>query len=423
MKGGKIYSLIKALWPVCRSITGDGVRKTLKIIQKKIPDLKIVEVPSGTKCFDWEIPKEWNIRDAYILDPEGSKIIDFRKSNLHVVSYSIAVDKELSLSDLQKHLHSIKDYPNAIPYVTSYYNENWGFCMTHNQRKTLKEGKYRVVIDSSLEPGHMTFGELIIKGRSKNEVLISTYICHPSMANNELSGPSLTTYLCRYIKKLKPKYTYRIIFIPETIGSIYYLSQNIDYLKPFVFAGLNINCVGDNNNWSFLPTKNGNSYIDRLVRRILDKEKIKFKEFSFLERGSDERQYCSPGIDLPVCSVMRSKFNTFDEYHTSLDNLEFISKIGLQKSFVVYCKILDQIENDIIPFSQVKAEPMMSKRGLRSSIGKRGSSHSSKILMDFLMYSDGKNNLEEIARIINCKINEAKEVLDILEKYGLIKSY
>ena len=420
MSGKHIFDLMSTLWPICRSITGDGVRETLNKIQSFLPGLKVHEVPTGTKCFDWEIPKEWNIKDAYILNPNGEKIIDFNVSNLHVVNYSIPVNKEIDLKDLQSHLHSIKNQPDAIPYVTSYYKENWGFCISHNQRERLRKGKYKVVIDSELKNGHLTYGELIIKGKSKKEVFISTYICHPSMANNELSGPCLTTFLTRYIEKMNPKYTYRIIFVPETIGSIFYLSKNLKILQENILAGFNINCVGDNNNWSFLPSKNGNLYVDRLTRRILKKRGVNYKEYSFLERGSDERQYCSPGIDLPVCSIMRSKYNTFEEYHTSHDNLEFVSEDGLQGAFEIYCNLIDEIERDIIPFCKIMAEPMMSKRGLRPTIGKRNSANSTKIFMDFLIFADGKNNLKEISKLINCDLEEAVKILDTLKKLDLI---
>ena len=423
MSGTSIYSLMESLWPICRSITGNGVRKTLQKIQLILPELSIIEVPTGTKCFDWQIPKEWNINDAYIINSKGEKIVDFKKSNLHIVNYSIPINLELELNELQKHLHSLEDQPDAIPYVTSYYKEDWGFCITQNQRKNLKEGNYRVVIDSTLEKAHLTYGELIIEGKTKKEIFISTYICHPSMANNELSGPCLTTFLADYIQKINPKYTYRIIFIPETIGAICYLSQHLKAMQSSVIAGFNINCVGDDKNWSFLPSKQGNSYVDRLTRRILNKEGIEFKEYSFLTRGSDERQYCSPGIDLPVCSIMRSKYDTFAEYHTSLDNLDFVSKEGLQRSFDIYCKLIDRLESDVLPKALIKGEPMMSKRGLRPTTGKRGSAYSSRVLMNFLMYADGTNNLEDIAQLIKCELNEVKEVMSILMKHKLLEPF
>ena len=254
-EGRDIYDLCKKLWPIARSITGNGVRETLNIIQQEIPNLIIHEVPTGTDCFDWKIPKEWNIKGAYIIDPNGKIIIDFRDNNLHVVSYSVPINKTVSLSELQQHLYSLPEQPDAIPYVTSYYEERWGFCITENQRKVLVEGDYQVCIDSTLTNGSLTYGELIIPGKSKKEVFLSTYVCHPSMANNELSGPTVTTYLAKWIQSQPREYTYRIIFIPETIGSICYLSKNIKVMKKNTIAGFNISCVGDDNAYSYLASR------------------------------------------------------------------------------------------------------------------------------------------------------------------------
>ncbi len=423
MEGEKIFNLMNKLWPFCRSITGNGVRKTLKIIKNIINDLKIIEVPTGTKCFDWKVPKEWNVNDAYVIDPFGKKIIDFKESNLHLVNYSSSIDKEMELDELNNNLYSLPNKPNAIPYVTSYYKDSWGFCLQENKRKNLKKGKYRVVIDSTHESGYLTYGELFIKGKIDKEIFISTYICHPSMANNELSGPCLTTFLSKYILNKKNKYSYRIIFIPETIGSICYLSNNLKVLKEKVFSGFNINCVGDENNWSFLPSKQGNNYCDKISRRVLKKLDINYKEYSFLDRGSDERQYCSPGIDLPVCSIMRSKYNTYDEYHTSLDNLEYVSSKGLDQSFHVYKEIIDSIERDVFPKVKILGEPMMSKRGLRPTTGMRYSADSGKDIMNFLIYSDGKNSLADISEKIKISMDKAYVIMKDLEKLKLIRIY
>ena len=411
---------MEELWPLCRSITGNGVRETLKIIKNKINDLKIIEVPSGTKCFDWEIPKEWNVKDAYVLDPEGKKIIDFKKSNLHLVNYSISINKEMELEELEKKLYSLPRQPDAIPYVTSYYKDDWGFCIQDEIRKNLKKGIYKVVINSNHKSGFLTYGELYIKGQIEKEIFISTYICHPSMANNELSGPCLTTFISNYILSKKNKFSYRIIFIPETIGSVYYLSKKLDDLKKNVIAGFNINCVGDKNNWSFLASKDGNNYCDKVSRRVLKKLKINYKEYSFLERGSDERQYCSPGVDLPVCSIMRSKYNTYQEYHTSLDNLNFICSEALNDSFSVYQNIFDFIEIDTIPKTKILGEPMMSKRGLRPTVGMRGSADFGRDIMNFLIYSDGKNSLTDISEKIKISEERAHNILADLLKLDLI---
>ena len=252
--GQAIYELAVELFPICRSITGEGVRKTLKRLQEILPDLQIYEVPSGTRAFDWSVPLEWNIHDAYIIDPDGKKIVDFSHSNLHVVGYSTPVNEVMSLVELQEHLHSLPEQPDAIPYLTSYYEQQWGFCITHSQRMSLVPGEYRVVIDSKLDKGSLTYGELIIPGKTDREIFLSTYICHPSMGNNELSGPTVTTYLAKWIGELESRnFTYRIIFIPETIGSIVYLSKNMDILKSRMIAGYNVTCIGDDNNYSYLP--------------------------------------------------------------------------------------------------------------------------------------------------------------------------
>jgi len=325
--GNNMYELVKKLFPICRSITGDGVRKTLEIIKEYIP-IKLYEVPTGTKVFDWVIPKEWNIKGACLMDTANKKIIDFEKNNLHVVGYSTPVNRMVSLSTLQDHLYSLPDQPDAIPYVTSYYKERWGFCITHNDRKKLKEGEYKVFIDSELKEGSLTYGELIIPGESKKEIFISTYICHPSMANNELSGPAVATYLVKWILSKKRKYTYRVIFIPETIGSITYLSRNLEIMKKRMIAGFNVTCVGDERTYSYLPTRAGDAYVDKVALNILNYKSPGFIKWPYLDRGSDERQYNSPGVDLPVASIMRSKYGSYPEYHTSLDNLEFVTSGG-----------------------------------------------------------------------------------------------
>jgi aminopeptidase-like protein len=418
-EGELMHRLMEKLYPICRSITGDGVRKTLKIIQEVIP-LKIHEVPSGTKVFDWEIPKEWNIRDAYILDEEGRKIIDFKKSNLHVVSYSIPVDKMVTLDELQNHLYSIEEQPDAIPYITSYYKERWGFCVTHNQRMQLKKGKYRVYIDSELNDGSLTYGELIIPGQSEKEVFLSTYVCHPSMANNELSGPVLTTYLAKWILSSPRKYTYRIVFIPETIGSITYINKNMDTMKANMIAGFNISCVGDERAYSYLSSRNGNTLADKVALNILKFRKLDFKSYSFLERGSDERQYCSPGVDLPVASIMRSKFGEYPEYHTSLDNMDLVTPAGLQGSFDVYTECIELIEKNETYKVNCFGEPQLGKRGLYPTLSTKESGRMVRDMMNFLAYADGKNDLVDISNIINVPVKELYPIIDKLYKNGLI---
>ena len=277
----QIYDFCKEIFPINRSITGSGVRETLSIIQRELTDLKLHTIPTGEKCFDWRIPMEWNVIDAYIVDPDGKKICNFKDNNLHLMGYSIPINMTIELGELEKNLHSLPGQPNAIPYITSYYKEEWGFCLTHNQRKKLKKGVYTIFIDSSLNNGELTYGELLIKGDTKEEIFFSTYICHPSMGNNEVSGPSVVTYLSKYIlSKVNLRYSYRIIFIPETIGSIAYLSKNLEDMKQNLVAGFNVTCVGDDNNYSFMPSKNGSTLSDKVALHVLKNKQPKFKAFS-----------------------------------------------------------------------------------------------------------------------------------------------
>jgi aminopeptidase-like protein len=419
--GQDIYKLCKKLWPITRSITGDGVRETLRIIQQEISNLTIHEVPTGTQCFDWKIPKEWNIKDAYIIDPDGKKIIDFQDSNLHVVGYSSPINQTVPLAELQEHLHSRPEQPNAIPYVTSYYEERWGFCLTENQRKTLKEGNYQVFINSELSDGSLTYGELIIPGKSEKEIFLSTYVCHPSMANNELSGPTVTTYLAKWIQSQPREYTYRIIFIPETIGSITYLSKNQQKLKENVSAGFNITCVGDDNAYSFLPSRNGSTLSDIVAKHVLKHHAKDFKEYSFLDRGSDERQYCSPGVDLPIASIMRTKYGEYEQYHTSLDNLDFISDKGLYGAFKALTLSIICIENNKVYKYTNLCEPQLGRRGLRSNVGAiNNMTQFNKDVTNVLAYADGKKDLISIAIETDRPLWELIIVVEKLVEHNLL---
>lgn len=421
--GQEMYALCQELFPICRSITGEGFRQSLNILRGHQPDIRIFEVPTGTKCFDWEVPREWNIRDAFIIGPDGRKFCEFKKSNLHVVGYSTPIDKTVSFSELQKHLHSLPEQPDAVPYITSYYKEYWGFCLSHSERQALKEGEYKVYIDSDLKNGALTYGELLIPGERSEEVFLSSYLCHPSMANNELSGPVLATFLAKWIQGLgRRKYTYRIIFIPETIGSICYLSRNFRELKKNVVAGFVLTCVGDDRAYSYLPSRGGESLSDMAALHVLKHLHPKFSRYSFLDRGSDERQYCSPGIDLPVCSVMRTKYGCYPEYHTSLDDLSLISPAGLNGSFEVYQKCIQCIELNEKLRTRVLCEPQLGKRGLYPTTSTKASGRQVRTMMNLLAYCDGTRSTLEIAEKINVPLWELEGIIGRLKMERLLES-
>jgi aminopeptidase-like protein len=420
--GENIYQLAKQLFPICRSITGNGVRKTLAILKHHVPDMQVFEIPSGTKCFDWEVPEEWNINDAFIKDECGKKIISFEDSNLHVVSYSTPIHKKISLEELQQHLHSLPDQPEAIPYVTSYYQKRWGFCLSDSQRKKLLPGEYEVCIDSSLEKGSLTYGELLLPGESRDEIFISTYVCHPSMANNELSGPCVVTFLAKWLSSLKNRrYSYRIIFIPETIGSITYLSRNIAEMKSKTVAGFNVSCIGDERCFSYLPSRHGNTLADRSAKLALSQIDHDFIKYTFLDRGSDERQYCSPGIDLPVASIMRSKYGTFPEYHTSLDDLSLVTPKGLEGGFLALQSAIKIIEGNYYPKIKMLCEPQLGKRGLYSNLSEKNNYNNNSLLMNILAYSDGKTSLIEMAEKFDVNFAAVESNCQKLLDHGLIE--
>lgn len=421
MIGEEIYSLAKKLWPINRSITGDGVRATLEIISEILPSLKVIEVPSGTAVFDWIVPREWKVDDAYIITPSGEKICAFKKCNLHLVGYSIPVHKKISLQELQEHLYSLPDQPTAIPYITSYYKERWGFCISQEQRNQLEDGEYEVFIDSELFDGSLTYGEFFIKGKSCQEIFISTYVCHPSMANNELSGPCVVTFLAKWLSnRLDNRYSYRFVFIPETIGSIAYLSKNMNLLKSNVFAGFNVTCIGDNRSYSYLPSRHGETISDVVARHVLKHIDPSYKSYKWADRGSDERQYCAPGVDLPIASIMRTKYAEYVEYHTSLDNFDVVTIEGLDGGYSAIKRAIETLEQNLFPKIKVFCEPQLGRRGLYPTLSTKTSGEQVKLMMNLITWSDGKKSLLEIAEICSVPVWELYPIANMLSEYQLL---
>jgi len=424
MIGIEIHNLAKKFWKINRSITGEGVRFTLEIIKKDyLQNLLIHSVPSGTKVFDWIVPMEWHVDEAYIIAPGGNKICDFSINNLHLVGYSIPFCGKMKLNDLKNHLYSLPEQPNAIPYVTSYYKEHWGFCITQKQKESLVDGDYEVVINTKLFSGNLNYGEIILPGKSDKEVFLSTYICHPSMANNEISGPVVLTYLAKWLQDLTCRnYTYRIVFVPETIGSIAYISKNFKSLKKNVFAGFNISCVGDDRSYSYLPSRNGKTISDRIAKHVLKWTDPNYIKYNWSDRGSDERQYCAPGIDLPIASILRTKYGMYPEYHTSLDNLhEVVTPKGLNGGYLVLKKTLELIEKNKIYKTNTLCEPyLLKKEGLYPSVSIKNKNLESRRLLDIISYCDGEHSLLDIAEKINVPAWYLYEHVDKLIQHDLI---
>ena len=418
----KYYNIAKTkLFHINRSLTGSGVRKTLNILKKEFPKLKIKKMRSRTKVFDWNIPPEWNVTDAYVMDKYNNKIIDFKRNNLHLIGYSIPIKKNISKKELFKNLYFLKNQPKAIPYITSYYKKRWGFSISYDQYKIFNKryfsnDKFNVVIKSKLNnKGSLNYAELILKGKSKKEILISTYVCHPSMANNELSGPIVSMGLINYFKKIKLNKTLRFIFIPETIGSISYLSKNIKYLKKNIIGGYNLSCIGDERQHSCMFSKYQNSPSDEALVEAYKLLKIKnYKVYSFLKRGSDERQYNSPGVDLKISSIFRSKYGDYLEYHTSLDNFNLVTVKGCLGGFNVARKSIEILLKRNYPKYKIICEPQMGKRNLYPTLSKKNEKKSTKSFLDFLQYADGTNSLEKISSLIKLDLNSVRKIYRIL---------
>jgi aminopeptidase-like protein len=419
--GHGMHDLISDLYPICRSITGEGVRQTLGVIQQHIP-LSIHEVPTGTAVFDWDVPKEWNIQDAYIKNAQGERIIDFKQSNLHVVNYSIPVHRKMPLDELKEHLFTLPDHPDWIPYRTSYYKESWGFCLSHNQYLALADEEYEVCIDSSLADGHLTYGEYLIQGKSTDEVLISCHICHPSLCNDNLSGISLAVYLAKALENLSPKYSYRFLFIPGTIGSITWLSLNEPQVSN-IKHGLVLTCVGDAGPFTYKRSRRGDAEIDRILAYVLKHSGQAHEVIDFSPYGYDERQYCSPGFNLAVGCFMRSSHGTFPEYHTSADNLDFVNPQYLDQSFQMCLSAIQVLEDNRVYLNlNPKGEPRLGKRGLYRMVGgeKDGGVNEMAILW-VLNLADGTYSLLDMAERSGLAFGVIKQAADALLGANLLR--
>ncbi|MFM9986261.1 MAG: DUF4910 domain-containing protein [Flavobacteriales bacterium] len=418
----KLEIYFDRLWPICRSISGNGLRESLAILNEIIP-LSLTEVPTGSQVFDWVVPKEWNIRDAWIKTPDGKLIAQFKTNNLHVVNYSLPVHTKVSKSDLKAHMHTIPEMPDAIPYITSYYKENWGFCLSHAEWSALPEGEYEVYIESTLEEGSMTYGECYLPGESKEEILFSTYLCHPSMANNELSGPLVAALLYEQIKSLpNRRYSYRFLFAPETIGVIAFLAREGQNLKENLRAGYVLTCCGDRSNFTYKQSKNPLNECDHIARHILKHHTDNHRILEFSVGGSDERQYCSPGFNLPVGSLMRTPYQQFKEYHTSLDNKDFVSFSAMEETAMQYFRIAKALELNKKYLNKIAhCEPQLGKRGLYpDSVDPLFNRTQLHRLLHFLSYADGETSLIEIAEKRNECILDYESVVAACVKAGLM---
>jgi aminopeptidase-like protein len=420
----RLESYFDRLWPITRSLTGNGNRETFAILSE-IVDFTMHEIPAGTQCFDWNVPPEWNVSEAWIKNSKGETIVDMRHNNLHLLGYSEPFRGKLSLEELRPHLYSLPDQPDLIPYLTSYYQRRWGFCLPHNDLIALPEDEYDVCIDSSLnDKGSMTLGEAYIQGTSSEEILFSTYICHPSLANNELSGPLVTAFIYDELKKkTNLRYSYRFIFHPETIGSICYLSMVGEHLKKSLAAGFVVTCIGDPGSFTYKRSRRKNSLADRVVETVLKQTEEYYHLVDFFPSGSDERQYCSPGFNLPVGSLMRTMYGKYPQYHTSADNKDFISFAAMKQSVAKYMQVIDALENNYTFINTIPhCEPQLGKRGLYPTLGSQKSTADTVDAMMWLLnLSDGTNDILAIAAESGMKLELLHEVARTLQQHGILK--
>lgn len=418
--GDRMHALMAELYPICRSITGDGVRQTLKRLQQWIP-VTLHEVPSGTSIFDWTVPLEWNIRDAYIADRHGRRVVDFKAHSLHVVSYSRPVRARMSLQELREHVHTLPDYPDRIPYRTAYYKETWGFCLSHQQFLQLRDDEYDVCVDASLEKGHLTYGECYLPGRTEEEVLISCHVCHPSLCNDNLSGIAVATFLAQALGTASRRYSYRFLFIPGTIGSITWLANNRERTAR-IRHGLVLTGVGDPGDVTYKKSRKGDAVIDRAVQHVLKHSGRPHRVIDFVPYGYDERQYCSPGFDLPVGCFMRTPHGQYAEYHTSADDLSFVRPASLEDSFARCLNALCVIENNETYMTQNPyCEPQLGKRGLyRGIAGQREGALNEMALLWVLNLSDGRSSLLDIADRSSLPFETIHSAAEALVHHGLL---
>jgi aminopeptidase-like protein len=419
--GREMYALVEELYPICRSITGDGVRRTLDILRKTVP-VHVHEVPSGTPVFDWTVPREWNVRDAWVAGPDGRRVIDFQRSNLHVVGYSTPVRARMPLAELRPRLFTRPDLPDAVPYRTSYYNETWGFCLSQRQLDALPDGQYEVVIDATLGPGSLTYGEVFVPGATEDEVVVTCHVCHPSLANDNLSGIAVAAALARHLSGLPLRYSYRFLFIPGTIGSITWLARNEDRVAR-VRHGLVLAGVGDAGGFTPKRSRQGDAGIDRAVAHVLRHAEAPHALVDFTPYGYDERQFCSPGFDLPVGCLMRTPHGQYPEYHTSADDLDFVGPTALGESFRTCLEVVDVLEHNVTYVSRnPKCEPQLGKRGLYRALGGELDRASREMAMLWVLnQADGKRSLLDVADRAGLRFEHVRAAADVLAEHELLR--
>ncbi|MFD0317789.1 DUF4910 domain-containing protein [Streptomyces flavalbus] len=420
--GEAMYALVERLYPLCRSITGDGVRATLGIVGEYLP-LDVHEVPTGTQVLDWTVPQEWNIRDAYVADADGNRVVDFRASSLHVLGYSVPVDRTMPLAELRPHLHTLPEHPSWVPYRTSYYQPEWGFCLAQETLDALPDGDYAVRVDSTLADGHLTYAEHVVPGQVPDEVIVSCHVCHPSLANDNLAGIAVATHLARWLADQRPYYTYRFLFAPGTIGAITWLARNAERIDR-VRHGLVLACAGDPGQLTYKKSRRGDAEIDRVLAHVLAASERPHEIREFTPYGYDERQFCSPGFDLGVGSLSRTPYAGYPEYHTSADDLGFVTPAALADTLAV-CReafgVLDRNRRyvNLSPYG----EPQLGRRGLYDSLGGRSDAKEAQMAMLWVLsLSDGEHTLLDVAERAGLPFDTVAAAADALHDAGLIKA-